>query len=187
MCSSFYLYVSRETYTRQVQHMDRHEKYMKLAIKEAIKALEKDEVPIGCVIVKDDRVIARGHNLRESRQSASAHAEMIAIEKACKKIGSWRLEDCDLYVTLEPCPMCSGAILQSRIKNVYYGAYDPKGGCLHSCMNLYEVKGFNHYPNAHAGILEEECARMLRDFFKNKRSIKKAERKGTAEIKKNNV
>ena len=96
MCSSFYLYVSRETYTRQVRHMDRHEKYMKLAIKEAIKALEKDEVPIGCVIVKDDRVIARGHNLRESRQSASAHAEMIAIEKACKKIGSWRLEDCDL-------------------------------------------------------------------------------------------
>ena len=83
--------------------------------------------------------------------------------------------------------MCSGAILQSRIKNVYYGAYDPKGGCLHSCMNLYEVKGFNHYPNAHAGILEEECAQMLRDFFKNKRSIKKAERKGIAEIKKNNV
>ena len=109
-----------------------YEKYMKEAIKEAKKAELKDEVPIGCVIIKDDKIIARAHNLRESKQQSIAHAEILAIEKACKKIGSWRLENCDLYVTLEPCPMCSGAILQSRISNVIYGAKDFKGGCIES-------------------------------------------------------
>ena len=149
------------------------EKYMKLALKQAMKAQEKDEVPIGCVIVKDDKVIARGYNLRQTKQQSYAHAEMIAIQKACKKLGTWRLEDCDLYVTLEPCPMCAGAILQSRIKRVIYGAKDPKGGCVDSCMKLYETKGFNHYPEVLSGILEEECSSILTNFFKMKREMKK--------------
>lgn len=148
-------------------------KYMKEAIKEAIKAKKKDEVPIGCVIVKNDIIIARGHNLREMKQQSIAHAEIIALQKACKKLESWRLEDCDLYVTLEPCAMCSGAILQSRIKNVYYGAKDPKGGCIESCMRMYEYKGFNHYPRTYGGILEIECATLLKNFFKEKRKQKK--------------
>ena len=150
-----------------------HEKFMKAAIQEARKAEAKDEVPIGCVIVKDDKIIARGHNLRESKQQSIAHAEIIAIQKACKKLQSWRLEDCILYVTLEPCPMCSGAILQSRIKEVVYGAKDPKGGCMESCMSMYDVKGFNHYPLIKSGILEEECSLMLTEFFRNKRKKKK--------------
>ena len=149
------------------------EKYMKLALKQAMKAQEKDEVPIGCVIVKDDKVIARGYNLRQTKQQSYAHAEMIAIQKACKKLGTWRLEDCDLYVTLEPCPMCAGAILQSRIKRVIYGAKDPKGGCVDSCMKMYETKGFNHYPEVLSGILEEECSSILTNFFIMKREMKK--------------
>lgn len=154
-----------------------NERFMKAAIKEAYKALEKDEVPIGCVIVKNDKIIARGYNLRETKQQSIAHAEVVAIQKACKKIGSWRLEECDLYVTLEPCAMCSGVILQSRIKNVYYGAKDSKGGCIESCMRMYECKGFNHYPSTHGGILEEECANLLKDFFKQKRKQKKEAKK----------
>ena len=150
-----------------------YEKYMKEAIKEAKKAELKEEVPIGCVIVKDDKIIARAYNLRESKQQSIAHAEILAIEKACKKIGSWRLENCDLYVTLEPCPMCSGAILQSRISNVIYGAKDFKGGCIESCMKMYEVAGFNHYPKTISGILEDECAELLTSFFKKKRLINK--------------
>lgn len=150
-----------------------HEKYMMEAIKEAKKALIKDEVPIGCVIVHDDKIIGRGHNLRETKQQSIAHAEIIAIQKACKKICSWRLENCTLYVTLEPCPMCSGAILQSRIDNVVFGAYDPKGGCIESCMKMYDVKGFNHYPNTIGGIMEDECSKLLKDFFKEKRKKKK--------------
>lgn len=146
-----------------------YERYMKAALKEAKKAELKDEVPIGCVIVKDDKIIARGHNLREQSQQSIAHAEIIAIKKACKKVGSWRLEDCDLYVTVEPCPMCSGAILQSRIKTVIYGTKDVKGGCIESCMQMYATNGFNHYPNTIGGILEEECAQILKDFFKQKR------------------
>ena len=136
------------------------EKYMKQAIKQAFKAQEKDEVPIGCVIVKDDKIIARGYNLRQSKQQSYAHAEMIAIQKACKKLGTWRLEDCELYVTLEPSPKCAGAILQSRIKKGIYGAKDRKGGCIDSCMNMYETKGFNHYPEVLSCILDEECASL---------------------------
>ena len=142
------------------------------AIKEAKKAELIDEVPIGCVIVKDDKIIARGHNLRESKQRSTAHAEIIAIEKACRKLKSWSLEGCSLYVTLEPCPMCSGAILQSRIEHVVYGAKDPKGGCMESCMNMYEVKGFNHYPDVIGGVLEDECGSLLKTFFKRKREEK---------------
>lgn len=149
------------------------EKYMKEAIKLAKKAESIDEVPIGAVIVHDDKIIARAHNLRESKQNAVAHAEIIAIQKACKKMGSWRLEDCILYVTLEPCPMCTGAILQSRIKRVVYGAADPKGGCIESCMKMYEVKGFNHYPEVTSGVLKEECSMLLKNFFKQKREAKK--------------
>lgn len=149
-----------------------NEKFMVEAIKEAKKAELIDEVPIGCVIVKDDKIIARGHNLRESKQCSTAHAEIIAIEKACRKLKSWRLEGCSLYVTLEPCPMCSGAILQSRIEHVVYGAKDPKGGCMESCMNMYEVKGFNHYPDVIGGVLEDECGALLKTFFKRKREEK---------------
>ena len=149
-----------------------NEKWMKEAIKQAKKAALKDEVPIGCVIVKDDQIIARAYNKREMKQCSTAHAEILAIEKACKKLGSWRLEDCDLYVTLEPCPMCSGAIIQSRIRNVIFGAYDPKGGCMGSNMNINDVRGFNHYPDIEGGILQNECSRLLKEFFKAKRKKK---------------
>lgn len=149
-----------------------NEKWMKEAIKQAKKAAQKDEVPIGCVIVKDDQIIARAYNKREMKQCSTAHAEILAIEKACKKLGSWRLEDCDLYVTLEPCPMCSGAIIQSRIRNVIFGAYDSKGGCMGSNMNINDVRGFNHYPDIEGGILQDECSRLLKEFFKAKRKKK---------------
>lgn len=149
-----------------------NEKWMKEAIKQAKKAVQKDEVPIGCVIVKDDQIIARAYNKREMKQCSTAHAEILAIEKACKKLGSWRLEDCDLYVTLEPCPMCSGAIIQSRIRNVIFGAYDPKGGCMGSNMNINDVRGFNHYPDIEGGILQDECSHLLKEFFKAKRKKK---------------
>lgn len=149
------------------------EKYMKEAIRQAKKAENIDEVPIGAVIVHDDKIIARAHNLRESKQNAINHAEVIAIQKACKKIGSWRLEDCVLYVTLEPCPMCAGAILQSRISRVVYGASDPKGGCIESCMKMYEIKGFNHYPKVTSGVMKEECSELLKNYFRKKRELKK--------------
>lgn len=156
--------------------MTNEERFMKEALRMAQRAKDKDEVPIGCVIVKDGKVIARGWNERETKQLSSAHAEMRAIEKACKKIGSWRLEDCDLYVTLEPCPMCAGAIIQSRIRNVYYGAADPKGGSVDSLVQLFKIQNYNHHPEATGGILEDECSRLLKDFFKEKRIKKKAEK-----------
>lgn len=142
---------------------------MKKAIAQAQKAALHDEVPIGCVIVSHDKIVSRAFNQREKKQSSIAHAEILAIEKACKKLGSWRLEDCTLYVTLEPCPMCTGAIIQSRIPRVVFGAYDPKGGCMGSCTNLIEVKGFNHYPVIEGGVLQEECASLLKAFFREKR------------------
>lgn len=148
------------------------EAYMKLAIAEAKKAALIDEVPIGCIIVKDDRVIASAYNERETSQQAIAHAEILAIKKANEVIGSWRLEGCTLYVTLEPCPMCAGAILLSRIERVVYGAADPKGGCLESCMHMYDTKGFNHYPFICGGILAKDCGMLLSDFFKQKRMKK---------------
>ncbi|MGL5978538.1 MAG: nucleoside deaminase [Erysipelotrichaceae bacterium] len=147
-----------------------HEQYMKLAIKEAKKAAIKDEVPIGCVIVDPiGTVISKAYNWREHNQLSTAHAEVRAIERACKKLGSWRLEDCTLYVTVEPCPMCAGAIVQARIKHVVYGAYDPKGGCVDSCMKMFETPGFNHYPTWQGGVLEQECATLMKDFFRVKR------------------
>lgn len=145
------------------------EKFMKIAYKEALKAIDKDEVPIGAVIVKDGKVIARAHNLRESKQISTAHAEHLAIEKACKKLKSWRLEGCDLYVTLEPCPMCAGTIVLSRIENVFFGASDPKGGCFGSLIDFVEIQGFNHFPKVQGGIMANECAELLKSFFKSKR------------------
>lgn len=149
--------------------VDQKIKFMKAAIKEALKAKEKDEVPIGCIIVKDNKIISRGHNLRETKQDSTGHAEIKTLQKACKKLNSWRLEGCDLYVTLEPCIMCSGAIIQSRIRSVYFGAYDPKGGALGSSINVLEANNINHHPYVEGGILEEQCAALLKDFFKKKR------------------
>lgn len=147
--------------------------FMKEAIKEAKKASQKLEAPIGAVIVRDGKIISRGHNLRESRQDSTLHAEMICIKKACKKLESWRLEDCDIYVTLEPCPMCAGAILQSRIRNVYFGAFDPKAGAAGTIINILENDSFNHKANMFGGLLKEECAALLTDFFRELRQSKK--------------
>ena len=151
------------------------EKYMLEALKEANKAIIVDEVPIGAVIVYKDKIIARAHNLRETKQCSTAHAEILAINKACRKMKSWRLEECILYVTLEPCPMCTGAIIQSRISRVVYGASDPKGGCLGSNIDLTKVDGFNHYPIVGKGVLKEECSNLLTSFFKAKRRKKTQE------------
>lgn len=145
---------------------------MKEALKEARKAELIDEVPIGCVIVKDDKIIARGHNQRETKQSPIGHAEIIAINKASKKLKSWRLEGCDIYVTLEPCIMCSGAIIQSRINKVYYGASDPKGGALGSSINVLEAHNINHHPEVISGVLKEECSSIITNYFKAKRQSK---------------
>ena len=152
------------------------EYYMGLALEEARRAEERDEVPIGCIIVKDGKVISSTCNARQESQISTHHAEILAIEEACRKLGSWRLEDCDLYVTLEPCPMCAGAILQSRIRSVYYGASDHKGGCVDTLMKMYETPGFNHYPKWEGGIRQEECAAILSDFFRKKREQKKREK-----------
>ncbi|MEB6551250.1 tRNA adenosine(34) deaminase TadA [Heyndrickxia sporothermodurans] len=150
---------------------------MNLAIKEAIKAKEKEEVPIGAVIVLNGEVIASAHNLRETTQNAITHAEILAIQEACNKVESWRLEDADLYVTLEPCPMCSGAIILSRIKRVVYGASDPKAGCAGTLMNLLNDCRFNHQSEVVSGVLENECSEMLSNFFKEIRLRKKSEKK----------
>ena len=149
-----------------------HAKYMMIALNEAKKAFVLDEVPIGAIVVKDGVVISRAHNLREKKQRATAHAEVLAIEKACKKLGSWRLDGCVLYVTLEPCTMCIGASILSRVDGVVYGADDPKGGSLGSLFDVSLIKGFNHYPWVVSGICEEECSDLLKDFFKNKRKLK---------------
>ncbi|WP_017185080.1 tRNA adenosine(34) deaminase TadA [Alkalibacillus haloalkaliphilus] len=150
-----------------------HEQYMQLAIEEAKKAEAIGEVPIGAVIVFDGNVIATGYNKRESSQKSTSHAELIAIEKANGAIGSWRLEDCQLYVTLEPCPMCAGAIVQSRIPHVIYGAKDPKAGCAGSITNLLEEPRFNHRAKVEHGILEAECAHLLTNFFHQLRQKRK--------------
>lgn len=153
------------------------EYYMKEAIKEAKKAEGLNEVPIGAVIVYDGEIIARAHNLRETDQNALAHAELLAIDAACKQLGTWRLENAVLYVTLEPCPMCSGAIVLSRIKRTVYGAKDPKGGCAGTLMNLLQESRFNHQSEVVSGILEEECGELLSSFFRELRNRKKAEKK----------
>ena len=148
------------------------EKFMKEALKEAKKAYDKLEVPVGAVIVKDGKVIARAHNLKETKYDTTNHAEIIAIQKASKKLKSWRLLDCEMYVTLEPCSMCAGAIINSRIKKVYIGANDEKTGAVGSVLNLFEDYKFNHNVEFEKGILKEDCENILKDFFKNLRKIK---------------
>ena len=142
------------------------EKFMKEALKEAKKAYEKEEVPVGCVIVKDGKIIARAHNLKETKHDTTKHAEILAIQKASKKLKSWRLIDCDMYVTLEPCSMCAGAIINSRIRKVYYGASDEKTGAIGSVFNLLEDYKFNHKVEYQSGIMQEECEEILKEFFK---------------------
>lgn len=154
--------------------MDIHEKYMKKALLEAKKAFKKGETPIGAVVVHEGKVIARGHNLRESKQNALCHAEIIAINKACRAVGSWRLCECDMYVTLEPCLMCAGAILQSRLRNLYFGAYDKKGGGVGSLINILELPGVTQRVSAVGGILEGECSEIMKNFFKELRKSKSA-------------
>ncbi|EFI66045.1 nucleoside deaminase [Lysinibacillus sp. HST-98] len=151
--------------------------FMKQALEEAQQAALLGEVPIGAVLVYEGKIIARAHNLRETTQNATTHAELLVIQEACKKIGSWRLEDTTLYVTLEPCPMCAGAILQSRVPRVVYGARDQKAGCVDSLYHLLNDERFNHDCDVTEGILAEECGQILTDFFKALRDRKKAEKK----------
>src|SRR3954452_8783512 len=152
------------------------EYFMQEALKEARKAEELKEVPIGAVIVLNGEIIARAHNLRETNQSAVSHAELLAIEQACKVVGSWRLEQATLYVTLEPCAMCSGAIILARIQRVVFGASDPKGGCAGTFMNLLQDERFNHQSEVVSGVLEQPCGRLLSDFFREVRKRKKEEK-----------
>ncbi|TWT05851.1 tRNA adenosine(34) deaminase TadA [Planomicrobium sp. CPCC 101079] len=151
--------------------------YMKMAIEEAEKAAAKGEVPIGAVIVRDGTVIARAHNLRETTQNAVTHAELLAIQEACNRLGSWRLEETHLYVTLEPCPMCAGAILQSRIPRVIYGARDAKAGSVDSLYRLLNDERFNHQCEVKENVLADECGELLTNFFRAIRENKKKKRK----------
>ncbi len=155
--------------------MTEQEKFMKAAWKLAQKAAEEGEVPVGCVIVCDGKIVGRGRNRRETKKTALGHAELEAIQKACKKLGGWRLHRCDLYVTLEPCPMCAGAIINARIKTVYYGAPDQKAGSCGSLTNLFELP-YNHKPELVAGLMEQACVDELQKFFKALRVRKKAEK-----------
>lgn len=151
------------------------EKYMKEALRQAKKAAAMGEVPIGCVIVHQEKIIARGYNKRNSQRTTLGHAELLAIQKASKKLGDWRLEDCTMYITLEPCPMCAGAIVQARIPQVVIGAMNPKAGCAGSILNLFRVDRFNHQVEAITGVLEEECQMVMKDFF---RQLRKQKNKG---------
>lgn len=154
-----------------------HEKYMKDAIRQAKKAAALGEVPIGCVIVHDGQVIGRGYNRRNTDKSTLAHAEITAIKRASKKLGDWRLEECTLYVTLEPCQMCAGAIIQSRIPRVVVGCMNPKAGCAGSVLNLLDVQAFNHQAEVKTKVLEEECSLMMKQFFRELRAKQKMKKK----------
>ena len=145
------------------------EKFMTLALKEADKAEKKEEVPIGCVIVKDGKVVARAHNLKQTKRLATAHAEVLAIEKACRKLKDWRLEDYEIYVTLEPCAMCAGAIASARIKKAYFGAYEPKGGGVESKFHILTESGLNHVTEFEGGVMEKECSDKIKAFFRTRR------------------
>ena len=148
----------------EVNNVD--EKYMKIALQEAKKAYDNNEVPIGCVIVYNDEIIGRGANMRVTDKNVLSHAEIIAINEACGFMGDWRLEDCTLYVTVEPCPMCAGAIVQARIKKVVFGAENPKAGCAGSIVNLLQNDNFNHRVEIEKGVCADECATLMKDFFK---------------------
>lgn len=145
------------------------QKFMREAIKQAKKAYAIDEVPIGCVIVYEGKIVARGYNRRTTDKNTLSHAELNAIRKASKKLGDWRLDDCEMYVTLEPCQMCAGAIVQARIKKVYIGCMNPKAGCAGSVLNLLQVEKFNHQVEIETGIFEEECSSMIKEFFRELR------------------
>ena len=173
--------------------MTADEKYMKEAMKQAMKAYRLGEVPIGCVIVREGRIIARGYNRRNTDKNTLAHAEITAIRRASKLAGDWRLEDCTLYVTLEPCQMCAGAIIQARIPEVFIGCMNPKAGCAGSILNVLEMPEFNHQkrrqptlrhshrrPAVHRGVLEDECSAMLKRFFKELRIRNKLEKEEAA-------
>ena len=153
--------------------MTQEERFMREAIRLAKKAAALKEVPIGCVIVHDGKIIGRGYNRRTIDKNVIAHAEMMAIRKACRKMNDWRLEDCTMYVTLEPCQICSGAIVQSRMKKVVIGCMNPKAGCAGSVLNLLQVEAFNHQVELEIGVLEEECSTMMKQFFKELREKKK--------------
>ena len=152
-----------------LNYMEDYSKYMLEALKEAELAKLEDEVPIGCVIVKDDQIIARAHNLRETTNNPLGHAETLAIKKASEVLGDWQLVNCDLYVTIEPCIMCGGAIIQSRIRKVIYGAPDLKGGAFGSSINILDASNINHRPEVIKGVLEEECTNIIKNYFKSKR------------------
>lgn len=153
--------------------MTTDEKYMKEAIRQARKAEAMEEVPIGCVIVYEGKIIARGYNRRNTDKNTLSHAELLAIKKASKKLGDWRLEGCTLYVTLEPCQMCAGAIIQARVDRVVIGSMNPKAGCAGSVLNILEMDGFNHKAEVTRGVLQEECSQMLSSFFKALREKRK--------------
>ena len=153
--------------------MTQDEKYMKEALRQARKAYALEEVPIGCVIVQQGRIIARGYNRRNTEGNTLAHAELAAIKRASKRTGDWRLEDCTMYVTLEPCQMCAGAIVQSRMQKVVIGSMNPKAGCAGSILNLLQMAEFNHQVEIERGVLEEECSAMLSGFFRELRAHKR--------------
>ena len=153
--------------------MDPDHKYMKEALRQAKKAYALEEVPIGCVIVYDGKIIARGYNRRNTDKNTLAHAELLAIKKGTKKLGDWRLEGCTMYITLEPCQMCAGAIVQARVSRVVVGSMNPKAGCAGSILNLLQMPQFNHQVELTTGVLGEECSKMLSDFFRELRDNKK--------------
>ena len=163
---------------------DTDAKYMKEAIRQAKKAYAIGEVPIGCVIVRDGKIISRGYNRRTIDKNTLAHAELAAIKKASKKLDDWRLEGCTMYVTLEPCQMCSGALVQSRIDRVVVGCMNPKAGCAGSILNLLQMPEFNHQVELETGVLEEECSQMMKDFFRELRETKKLKKQGENKNKK---
>ena len=154
--------------------MTSDESFMKQAVKQAKKAYDKLETPIGCVIVHEDKIIARGYNKRNMKKNTLAHAEILAINKASKVLGDWRLEDCTMYVTLEPCPMCAGAIVQARIPHVVIGSMNPKAGCAGSVLNILQQDGLNHQVEITKGVLAEECSGLMTSFFRELRKKKKA-------------
>lgn len=162
-----------DTVIKSHTEMNNHEYYMKLALKEAKLAFKKGEIPVGCVIVRNGEVIAKGHNLRHTKKEVLAHAETIAIARANKKLGTWILDDCTMYVTLEPCTMCAGAILQARFKKLVFGAPEPKFGACGSVVNLLDNEKFNHQVEIESGILKEESAELLKSFFQIVRQNKK--------------
>ena len=166
---------------------DTDAKYMKEAIRQAKKAYAIGEVPIGCVIVQDGKIISRGYNRRTIDKNTLAHAELAAIKKASKKLDDWRLEGCTMYITLEPCQMCAGAIVQARVSRVVIGSMNPKAGCAGSILNLLEMEQFNHQVEVTRGVLQEECSQMLSGFFKELREIKKRQKRVLTEEKQGSI